>query len=403
MHAGRRALDLLAELALAGAVGLVVLWLVGVLVPPAQVPFPGHGEAFAAMAARPLSLDGEFPQRLLWPLLAWLAAGLGAGPAAFSQLCSAFLIAVVFWFARRRIAAAGDALLVAASVAVSGAVLVYQPMACFSDPLSLASLVLLVHFAPRPRVFWPLVFVSALAHELVFFFAPWLVYLRRAHGGSLLRELGWLGGALGCYLLVRLPMQARYGALYYLDANFWVPWGLPAMWALWAFVALIEFGPLLAVVVRAWRTGELARPQALGGRWGPWLYLLALLPLMVLAYDVMRFAAFLHLPLVFSALALLGRPRGRALLGGLLALQCATYLWLHPEPTEQGGRPFWIVTGHVNELLGLLVERTPGGALSFTWQLLLRAWPLALAGAAAAAAVFSLGLWLARPRPAPRG
>lgn len=391
-----------AEWLLAAAVGAGLAWASGLLVPPWPTAFEGHGQAFAAMAAHPFAGTGDFPQRVLWPLLACIAGAVGVSPPQFSQVCNAALLAVVFWFARRRAGCVLDALLATAAIAASGTVLVYNRMACFSDTLNLLLLVLLVHFAARPFVFWALVGVSALSHELVFFFAPWLVYLRSENGGRWTGELLSLAVVSALYALFRAPLQSRYGIAYYLEHNFWVPWGLPALWALWAFVVLVEFGPLLVPAIAAWRRGELAERTALGGRWGPCLYLAGLLPLMLLAYDVMRFATFVFLPVLLGCLALLRRPGGRWLVFGLTALACASYAWLHPVASEQGGRHFTEVSGHVlaPDMVPLLVARTPGDGLAYTVELLRRTWPIAAGGAIGGAVVLAFGLWLAGRRGA---
>jgi hypothetical protein len=387
-------------------VGGGLLVLSELLVPGAAGPFQGHGERFAEMARDPFRFEGPFPQRVLWPLFAWLFGWIGMSALQFSHLCSGVLLAVVFWFARRRAGSFAGGLLVAAAVAASGAVLVYKPMACMSDPLSLTSLVLLVHFAGRPGVFWPLVFVSALAHELVFFFWPWLLYLRCRNGGRWTRDGLWLALALGGYLLFRSQVTASYGTSYYLENAFWFPWCMPAMWALWAFVVLVEFGPLLVVV--AWglgRDGALARRDGLGGRFGPWLYLGGVLPLMVLAYDVMRFATFAFLPFVLAASSLARQRGGRVVVGVLLVLACGCYVWQHPVASEQGGRWFTEIAGHIRSLLETrVVPKQPMAAehaWTFTVALWVRWWwPVGVAALAGAALLFAAGRALQRRYPA---
>lgn len=383
-------------------VGGALLVLSELLVPGAAGPFPGHGERFAEMAQDPFTFEGPFPQRVLWPVGAWLFGQLGMSALTFSHVCSGLLLTAVFWFARRRAGSFVGGSLVAAAVAASGAVLVYKPMACMSDPLSLASLVLLVHFAGRPGVFWSLVFVSALAHELIFFFWPWLLYLRCRNGGRWTRDGLWLALALGGYLLFRAQVTASYGASYYLENAFWFPWCMPVMWALWAFVVLVEFGPLLVVV--SWglgRDGALTRRDALGGRWGPWLYLCGVLPLMVLAYDVMRFATFAFLPFVLAASALARRRAGRVALGVLLALACVCYVWQHPVASEQGGRHFTDIAAHILSLLPTRVvpkePMAPEHAWTFTTALWARWWwPLGAASLGAFALLFVAGRALGR-------
>ena len=315
-------------------VGGVMFALSEWLTPTAAAPFAGHGERFAEMASDPFRFEGPFPQRLLWPLGAWLFGLLGGSPLTYSQLCSAALLAVVYWFAHRRTGRVDASALCTAAVAVSGAVQVYKSMACLSDPLTLLLMVLLVEFVDRPRVFWPLVLLSALSHELVFFFSPWLLYLRRRAGGEWARELLLLAAVLGAYLLFRSPMASSYGVSYYVQKNFWLPWLLPALWALWGLVAAAEFGPLLLLLGPGWSS------RAIGGRAGAGLYLIGGLTLMLLAYDVMRFAAFLFLPVLLGGVAIARTPLGRCALLVLVVAAAAMYPLTHPVASEQGGRAF---------------------------------------------------------------
>jgi hypothetical protein len=341
----------LVDCVLAGAIGGVLLLVVGWCWPAATVPFPGHGARFVAMAEAPLAFDGEIPQRVLWPLLAWLVGKVGIGPLACSQLCSWFLLAVVVWFARSRAPAWADAALVGAAVAASGAVLLYQqPMACLSDSLVLALLVLAVHHAARPAVFWALVATAALAHELVFHLAPWLWWLRCRSGGVWWRDGLWFAGLFAGYALYRVwvssqvPVAApQYGFLYYLLHNVWVPWLLPSLWALWLVTALAEFGPLLVLAVAACRSGE----AGLGGRWGGPLYVACVATMMVLAYDVMRFATLLVVPVLCGALALVRLRQGRAVLAACVVASAVSYACQHPVPTDQGGATFTRVAGEL--------------------------------------------------------
>lgn len=408
MHDRRR--QQLVDWFVAGTVGVGLLVLSDLLVPPPAVPRPGHPADFVAIAQAPFAFAGTFPQRILWPLLAHVAGWFGIGPIVFSQACCAALLAVVFWFGRQRGVGWLGAGLVAAAVAVSGAVGVYKPLACLSDPLNLLLLVLTVHCQRRPLAFWLLVALAALSHEMVFFFAPWLLWLRWRAGGSPGRDVGALAVVLAVYAAWRLFVQAMvppgapvvtYDAAYYIQNNFWVPWGLPTMWGLWALVVMAEFGPLLVLVVVAWRR----RPPGLVGVLGPWLYLVCVLSLMLLAYDVFRFATFVFLPVVAGGLAVVATSRGRVVVAALVAAAAATCAWQHPIPSEQGGRAFTDVSGHVRELLiarmrAAGTDAPPRFAVVDAWafpaELLARTWPtFAVAGLGALACV-AAGLWLAR-------
>lgn len=385
--------------ALVSGAGLLLIsnWLVA----PADAPFPGHGERFAAMAQDPFAFAGEFPQRILWPLLAWLCAQVGVTTLQFSSLCSAALLAVVVWFARLRTESSLDALLVGAAVAASGAVLVYQPMMCFSDTLNLLLLVLIVHFAAQPTVFWSLVLVTAFSHELVFFFTPWLVYLRVCNGGRLRSEILRWAMAVGVYGVFRVVLKLTgntgpYDAAYYFEHAIWVPWALPAIWFLWGFVVLVEFGPLLVAFAFAGRSSALAQPSAMGGRLWPVLFWPSLLSLMLLAYDVMRFAPLVLPPLLLGLVALVRAPRGRAWLVALVALQVVSYAWLHPIAREQGGRHFTEVSGQILARLPLLASRKFASAMQFTGELIGQFWMYAAVAALALVGVVLVGCWLAR-------
>lgn len=388
------------EWLVAAVVGAALLLLSNLLVPPATVPFPGHGERFATMAEAPFAFAGEFPQRILWPLLAWLFGLLGVGTVLFSSICNGALLAVVFWFARRRTDSLVAALLVSSAVAASGAVLVYKPMMCFSDTLNLLLMVLLIHFADRGRVFWSLVLLTAFSHELVFFFSPWLVYLRLCNGGRWWPEVGKWGVCLLLYGSFRIVLKLTgntglYDSAYYFDHAIWVPWGLPAIWMLWGFVVLVEFGPLLIGMFFAAKRGILAQPAAMGGRWWPWLFWPSLLSLMLLAYDVMRFAPLVFPPVLLGLLALVRRQGGYALVAGLVVVQVGCYAWLHPVASEQGGRQFTELSGQVRADIGLLASRQPGDAFQFTWGMLGQFWHYALVAALALVAFVLLGRWLA--------
>lgn len=381
-------------------VGAALLLLSDLFVPPSSAPFPGHGVRFANMAEAPFAFAGEFPQRILWPLLAWLFGHLGVGTVLFSSICNGALLAVVFWFSRRRTQSLVAAMLVSAAVAVSGAVLVYKPMVCFSDTLNLLLMVLLIHFADRGRVFWSLVLLTAFSHELVFFFSPWLVYLRLCNGGRWWPEVSKWGVCLLLYGGFRIVLKLTgntgpYDVQYYIDNAIWVPWALPAIWMLWGFVVMVEFGPLLIGMFFAAKRGVLAQPQGMGGRWWPWLYWPSLLSLMLLAYDVMRFAPLVFPPVLLGLLALVRRRAGYGLVGGLVVLQIGCYAWLHPIVSEQGGRHFTEMSGQVNADIGLLVSRQLGDAFQLTWGLLERFWHYALVASLALVAFVLLGRWLA--------
>lgn len=402
MTEAARSRNPIAAWVVAAVAGAVVLWASDLLMPPAAAAFPGHGERFQAMTLAPWSLHGEFPQRILWPLLAWLT-GLGGDRAPlFAQVVNGAFLAVVFWFARQRLAQDLDALLVTCGVAATGALLVYKPMACLSDPLLFLLLLLAVHHVRRPLVFWGLVLLAALAHEMALLLWPWLLWLRCRAGATIWREGLWLAGVgavfAGWLAVVRSAgTGANYGIAYYLANNFWVPWGLPGVWALLVLEVVVEFGPLLAVVVWGWNAAS-----GRADRWGNWLLLgcMALLPLV--AYDVMRFASFLFVPLVVSAVAMLRRPRGRAVFAGLVAAAVACYRWTHPNPSEEGGRAHRHLSGQILGRFRSDLEHgdkplgTPANAFGYGRDLLRDNLGIAAGTVLGLAAAIAVGLWLRR-------
>jgi len=381
----------LQDLLAAALVGGVLMLLACVLTTPANVPFPGHGEYFAAQAADPFSLVGRFPQRILWPVLAFFAGAVGIGPAAFSQVCSGALLATVFWFCRRHGARSLDATLITAGVAATGAVQLYQVMTCHSDTLNWILLLLLVHHAGRPAVFWPLVFVSALSHEMVFSMAPWLVWLRRHAGGHVVREVACLVATGAAYAgwstFVRtFGAGQSFDIAYYVQEN-WLVLGTLALWVLFALLLVCEFGPLLAIVAWGFR-----QDLALGGRAGTWIYAACVLGMMAFAYDVQRFACHAFLPLVLASLRWLTTGRSRALYATLLALGMGTYVAFHWIPWQAGGWPYERAWHYVLTL----EAHAPGTRQRFFTVVLPHLWIATLLFTAFAAAIVGFGLWLRR-------
>jgi hypothetical protein len=136
----------------------------------------------------------------------------------------------------------------------------------------------------------------------------------------------------------------------------------------------------------------------MGGRWWPWLYFPSLLALMLLAYDVMRFAPLVFPPVLLGLVALVSSAGGRGKLAAIVAVQVVCYVWLHPVASEQGGRHFTAVSQLVLENIELLAARTPGDAWTFTSLLLNNYWHCALAASVALVAIVMVGRLLAGNR-----
>ncbi len=388
--------------------GVVLLWASNLLVAPGTSPFEGHGERFVEMVEDPFAFTGAFPQRILWPLLAHVAGWCGLGVVAFSHGCNAALLVVVLLFARSRGLGWLDTLLLGAAIAGTGAVQVYKQIPCMSDSLNLLLMVAMVGLVHRQAWFWGLVLLASFSHENVFFFTPWLLWLRWRQGARWRSELPWFVGAFVVHVAWRWFVSAEsgggsYGFLYYLQNNFWVPWLLPALWFLWLLVTLAEFGPLLAVLVWGARA---ERGMAVGLT----LFVGSVLLLMVLGYDVMRWAAFFGVPLVMLGADLLRRPRGRAVFAGLALAAIAVHVWQHPVGCRPGGQTFT----HVGPAMfarvaqvggqGRLPEGQPmafGDAWWVTRESFAEQWLVAIVVLASTIAVVAAGFVLARYLPSP--
>ena len=225
--------------------------------------------------------------------------------------------------------------------------------------------------------------------------------MRVCNGGRWRTEILRWAAAVGIYGAFRIVLKLTgntgpYDAGYYFDHAFWVPWCLPAIWFLWGFVVLVEFGPLLVALAFGARTNALAQPSAMGGRLWPWLFWPSLLSLMLLAYDVMRFAPLVLPPLLLGLVALVNAPRGRVWLLVLVVLQAASYVVLHPIPSEQGGRHFTEVTGQINAKMELVFSRKFGDAMRFTGELIGQFWLYTAVAALALVVVWLVGRGLAR-------
>src|SRR5262245_8418792 len=161
------------------------------------------------MAAQPFAFAGDFPHRILGPLLAQALGLAGDRYWLFAWGCNWLLLAVVFDCARALGARPADAALATLAVALTGAVQAYKLMVGYSDTLSFALLLLAFRLRARFAAVWCLVLASAFAHEMVFFFAPWLFYQRLRAGGRWWREAAALGVVAGVYEAWRLSVAAH--------------------------------------------------------------------------------------------------------------------------------------------------------------------------------------------------
>jgi hypothetical protein len=235
---------------------------------------------------------------------------------------------------------------------------------------------------------WCLVLANSFAHEMVFFFAPWLFYQRLRAGGRWWREGLALGAVAGVYALWRAFAFAHAtGPVRSAGAYGYWPWGTLALWVALLLLWLVEFGPLLAVVAWAMRAGRQGH-----GRFGPALYFGGLLSTMVFAHDLQRFHGFLFLPLLLASVPFLAGARGRAVYAALLAATAVCYAALHPQTPDAapGGR----LLKYVNDgflRAGAYDAFARKGYASMFALAVGALWPLLLGGAAAYALLWWVG------------
>lgn len=326
---------LAARFFLALAVGLAVYLLTCLLQPPGPLPADGFGHEWSRMSMQPFAFLGQFPQRLLSPLLAHLVGLDGDRYHWFSRLLSGLLLATVFQFCRRRGRAVVDATLVTLAIGVSGAVQIYKGLVGFSDNLTVILLLLSVLVARHGALFWLLLLLNLTNHELVVFFVPWLWFVRWQAGGSWRVDAPSLAAVMALYFGYSRYVGAHaahqaFNAGFFLENHF-LPFG--TMWL--CVLALVHwvsmFGPLL--VVLCWH-GAIPRPQH--ERVHTLLVLLGIAGIFGFAYDVMRHANILCVPLVIASSRLLEDRRARLPYALLVLAAIASTLWLG-LPVGTGG------------------------------------------------------------------
>src|SRR5688572_18726422 len=145
-----------------------------VLVAPGTVDTP-FGVQWQDMSAAPFELRGQFPHRILAPLLAHCIGMGGEHFLLFVRGLAVLLLGTVFFFCRRRGAAAVDASLITLAIALTAAIQMYkQHWVGYVDPLCYALFFCTWLAAGRPVVFWALFLANLFNHELAAFLLPWL-------------------------------------------------------------------------------------------------------------------------------------------------------------------------------------------------------------------------------------
>jgi hypothetical protein len=404
------------------AVGLLA-YLASCVVLPQDLTTNNFGSEWQRMSMQPLAfLDPAhaaepkplfwFPHRLLAPLLAHLVGMGGSGWVSFTQLATIMLLALVYHVARWRGAVAFDAALVTLAVATTGAVQVYKyDMIGYVDGLGYSLTLLTWLSARRTVLFWTLILLNLCNHEMVAFFLPWFLFVRRqAHARISFDVIGTIA-VLGLYAAFRAWIGAHvattYDAGYFLEHTF-LPITFLWLWSTTAVYQLQSFGPMLAIVI--WHALRM-RPG--NERMHTLLIVGGFLVIFMFAYDVNRHSNMMMIPLIIASCRFLGDARSRIVyvLLILAAVQVnsgafSTNPWTTDLPWLYDHfhlrRVFdWfngVLIGdlHGNELI------LPANRFNFTmqWELLVgacqRLWPQMFALAWEALFLLALALWFAR-------
>lgn len=386
------------DLAVAAVAGALAYALSCVVILPGDVA-KGFGIQFQVLSTDPPALLGQFPQRILGPLLAWLCGMGGDGFLPFCRLYAVFLLATVCFFCRRRGAAGIDAGLVTLAIALTAPVQLYKDhWVGYPDALCYAlffwSLLASKRGAP---LFWGLFLLNLLNHELAAFLLPWLWVVRRQAGAA------WLGDAIGAalalglygawYLYVKSAAPAQVFNASYFASHPLFPGGSVVVW-LMALVHLVTtFGPVLAVL--AWHQSRREHGRE---RLHLWLVAGGVFVIFCIAFDWARHSNLVVLPLVLASVRFLAAGH-RARYAGLVALGCGLMLWIPPWAPNAWPTDALANTTVLVETGMIVIENGdyfPGTLDSALHRWLPRVWPMLLAVLAVGAAIWAAGWALAR-------
>lgn len=387
------------EVGLALAAG-IVCWLLSCLVEPARSVPHGFGIQWATMSEDPLAFTGQLPHRLLTPLLAHALGLTGVSYTDFTRLSGAAMLALVFFVARKRGALRLDALLITLAIAFTGAVQIYKRgMIGYCDNVGFSLFAIAWLVRRNGFVFWPVWFLNLVNHDMAAFFLPWAWFLRREVGA--LRRWDALGAVL---VLLAYWGYRRYVAAHaaaweydegYFLANCFLPFHFVWLWFLAACHLLLQFGPMLVVLVwhacREWPERE---------RVGTGLVLLGMGGVFCFAYDVMRHSNLIFLPIVFASTRFLVDVRSRVVYLFLIALTIWSYREFSWQPATEDPWVFQSPGWMFDKLTGVLVMQNGGYRLiqpefrfdlSVQWDVLTKSVPL-LQGEFTGFAFASLGI-----------
>lgn len=396
--AAARAIDL----ALAAVAGALAYALSCLIVWPGSVAI-GFGADWQAMSERPFALVGQFPQRLLTPLLSWSCGCRGAPDfLLFVRGTTIAMLATIWLFARRHGASRLDATLIAAAVAVISPVQMYKlHWVGYCDATTYTLLFAMALAAKRAAWFWSLFFACLLNHELAAFLLPWAWFARREVGADRRADLCGAGLALAAYaafyLWVRAAAPSQVYNADYFARNPLFPGGTFVVLVVAIVHWVVAFGPVLAVL--GWFHHA---PATRGERAHLWWFVLGIAGVFCIAWDWARHTNLLVFPLVLASVRFLAEGHRLAFVGcsglgvGLMLLWSPwpSVSW----PTQVFTNPDFLLA------TGVVVPNPNGVEIGFgTLQSALTkwlpaVWPTLWPILAILAAMWTAGFWLARGR-----
>ena len=350
------------EILLAIAAGIVA-YLASCLVEPARSNPHGFGLQWRDMSEQPFAFLGQLPHRMLTPLLAHLVGLSGDSFTDFTRLSGAVMLALVFYVCRARGALRLDAMLITLAISFTGAIQIYKRgMIGYCDNVGFTLFALGWLARRRGFVFWPLFFFNLVNHDMAAFFLPWMWFLRREVGALRRWDAIGAGAVLFVYYLFRLYV-AKHAASWEYDegyflANCFLPFHFVWIWFLAACHLLLQFGPMLTVLL--WHSWQ-ARPER--ERLGTALILLGMGGVFCFAYDVHRHSNLIFLPIAFASTRFLTDLRSRVAYLFLIALQIWNYREFVWQPESEDPWDFQSPGWLFDNLTGTMVMANEGHRL----------------------------------------
>ncbi len=397
-----------AELLFSLAIG-ILCYLISCLVEPARSTPHGFGIQWQEMSLRPFDFVGQLPHRLLTPLLAHLVGLEGGSFTDFTRLSGALMLGLVCFLCRHRGASVLDSALITLAVSFTGAIQIYKRgMIGYCDNVGFSLFVLAFLNAGRGFLFWPLYFLNLVNHDMAAFFLPWMWFLRRQAGALRRHDIPAALAVLLLYYAYRRYVAGHaanweYDEGYFLH-NCFLPFHFVWLWLLAGCHLLLQFGPMLVVLL--WHSYA---PQPQRERANTGLVLLGIGAVFGFAYDVHRHSNLIFLPIVLASVRFLVDGRSRA----VYMLLVAACVWVYREfswrPATEDPFAFQSPGWLFDNITGIMVMQNGGHRLilpehrfdlSVHWDLLTTSVPT-LGGVWAgflwgAGAIFGLSRWLYR-------